>query len=370
MVNKRRHHDNGRSKRFPDIYLMNHSKAQMFRFFLWVALAYWALWVVIDVSNFPGNAWERIFNNIWRLGYVLAINFVFFEYTLPFVFARKNLFARFLLFALVLWVQMMLYSFGLFAWRGLGIAVHAYTPLRTFASTMEGVSYGVGYGIFSMFFFGGARHAYVYIKLKAAAQQLRIQKQEAELNYLRSQTNPHFLFNTLNNIYSLSRDKSDLAPESILRLSKILRFMLYEISGAYIAIEHELKIISDYIELEKLRYDESLRINFNYDIEDMKQAVPPLLLIPLVENAFKHGVSETRNRPFVDIHLSVRNRQLIFTVKNSTELSLEAEPVRENIGLSNLRRQLELLYKDYELTTLPGEGVFTATLKINLASHV
>ena len=161
--------------------------------------------------------------------------------------------------------------------------------------------------LFSIFIFGISKHIYNFTKLKQAAQQLRIEKQEAELNYLKSQTNPHFLFNTLNNIYSLARDKSDLAPESILRLSKILRFMLYETGGEYIAIEQELKIINDYIALEKLRYDDSLHINFNYDIEDMKQPLPPLLLIPLVENAFKHGVSETRNQPFVDIYLSVNN---------------------------------------------------------------
>ena len=167
----------------------------------------------------------------------------------------------------------------------------------------------------------------------------------------------------------MARDKSDLAPESILRLSKILRFMLYETGGAYIAIEQELKIISDYIALEKLRYDDSLRVNFNYDIEDMKQTLPPLLLIPLVENAFKHGVSETRNQPFVDIHLSVNKRQLAFVVKNSAEASGELN-VKENIGLSNLRRQLELLYTDYNLSVQQGEYMFTSVLKINLASHV
>jgi len=206
--------------------------------------------------------------------------------------------------------------------------------------------------------------------LRQAAQQLRIEKQAAELNYLKSQTNPHFLFNTLNNIYSLARDKNDLAPESILRLSKILRFMLYETGGDYIAIEQELKIIDDYIALEKLRYDESLHINFNYDIEDMKQALPPLLLMPLVENAFKHGASETRSRPFVDIHLSVQKRQLIFIVKNSAETFSRQEAIKENIGLSNLRRQLELLYTDFNLSVQQGDAVFTATLKINLASHV
>jgi LytS/YehU family sensor histidine kinase len=174
----------------------------------------------------------------------------------------------------------------------------------------------------------------------------------------------------LNNIYSLARDKSDLAPESILRLSKMLRYMLYETSGNYIAIEQELKIISDYIALERLRYDESLHVNFNYDIEDMKQALPPLLLIPLIENAFKHGVSETRNRPFVDIHLSVKQRQLTLIVKNSVDEFSNDQSVKENIGLSNLRRQLELLYTDYNLTVQRQQQVFTASLKINLASHV
>ena len=202
------------------------------------------------------------------------------------------------------------------------------------------------------------------------AQRLQIEKQAAELNYLKSQTNPHFLFNTLNNIYALSLDKSDLAPEAILRLSKILRFMLYETGGSYIAIEQELKIMSDYIALEQLRYDDTLHVNFNYDVEDMKQAMPPLLLIPLVENAFKHGVSETRNRPFVDIHLSIKQRKLAFFVRNSTEDVAASPGVKENIGLSNLRRQLELLYTDYTLSVEQGHAVFTATLKINLASHV
>ena len=131
--------------------------------------------------------------------------------------------------------------------------------------------------------------------------------------------------------------------------------MLYEAGGAYIAIEQELKIISDYIALEKLRYDESLHVNFNYDIEDMKQALPPLLLMPLVENAFKHGVSETRSQPFVDVHLSVNKRQLAFIVKNSTDTTTDQRSVKENIGLSNLRRQLELLYKEYDLSVQQGD---------------
>jgi two-component system, LytTR family, sensor kinase len=342
-----------------------------FKFYLWVGFAYLCLWLFIDLANYTGPLYAEIINNIWRFFYAVAVNFIFFEFTLPFVkLKRKYFLYNILLFLFALWFQLMLGSYGLYTWRYIGIQFHIYTALLTFPTQSHAISAQAAYGVMSIFFFGIIKHIYDYRKLKEAAQQLRIEKQEAELNYLKSQTNPHFLFNTLNNIYSLAKDKSDLAPESILRLSKILRFMLYETGGAYIAIEQELKIITDYIALEKLRYDESLSVNFNYDIEDLKQALPPLLLIPLVENAFKHGVSETRHQPFVDIHLSVNNRLLTFVVKNSTEKFSEEQGVKENIGLSNLRRQLELLYTDFNLSLQQEESIFTTNLKINLASHV
>jgi sensor histidine kinase YesM len=340
------------------------------KLYLWLGIAYIVLWLLHDLVNYPQTIQPRIWNNLWRAAYLIVLNFVFFESAIPFVLRKRSyLIYNILLGILILWVFVMLWSFGMYGWRNLGIQLHIYTSLVKLdrAHLLETM---MAYSVSSVFFFGVVRHIYYYIKLRQAAQQLRIEKKEAELNYLRSQTNPHFLFNTLNNVYSLARDKNDLAPESILRLSKILRYMLYETSGDYIAIEQELKIISDYIELEKLRYDESLRMNFNYNIEDMKQAVPPLLLMPLVENAFKHGVSETRNQPFIDIHLSVQQRQLKFMVKNSAGETGEVKTVKENIGLSNLRRQLELLYKEYELLVQPGNSEFTATLKINLASHV
>jgi two-component system LytT family sensor kinase len=339
-------------------------------FYLWLGLAYLLLRLLFDTHKFPGNFFPLVFNNLWRIVYIIVINFIFFEYTVPFVLRKRKYILYNILLAIVcLWVYIMLWSFVAYAWRAIGMGLNIYTPLTIYDSIEHALEAQMGYSVGALFFFGIIRHIYNYTKLKQAAQQLRIEKQEAELNYLKSQTNPHFLFNTLNNIYSLARDKSDLAPESILRLSKMLRFMLYETGGDYIAIEQELKIINDYIALEKLRYDESLKINFNHDIENMKQALPPLLLIPLVENAFKHGVSETRNQPFVDIHLSVKQRQLTFIIRNSSERSPEIS-VKENIGLSNLRRQLELLYKDFNLTVQQAEFVFTSTLKINLGSHV
>ncbi|MEO8413327.1 MAG: histidine kinase [Ginsengibacter sp.] len=344
---------------------------KLFKFYLWVGVGYFFLGLLSYLGSYPGRFFAVVFNNVWAVVYVMALNYILFEYTIPFVLRkRKIIIYNILPGILLLWIHLMLYSPGSYAWRLLGIQLHVYTALKVYASLDAALENQMAYSAGSIFFFGIARHVYNYVKLRQAEQQLRIEKQEAELNYLRSQTNPHFLFNTLNNIYSLARDKSDLAPESILRLSKILRYMLYEAGGEYVDIEQELKIVTDYIALEKLRYDESLHINFNYNIEDMKQALPPLLLIPLVENAFKHGVSETRNRPFVDIHLSVNNRQLAFVVKNSTEIFIAETGVKENIGLANLRRQLELLYTDFDLSVRQQESIFKASLKINLASHV
>jgi len=345
---------------------------KLIKFYLWVGLGYLFMGFINTIGDYPDRFFAVVFNNLWAAVYLIPVNYLLFEYSIPFVLKkRETIIYNILLGFLLLMVYMMLfYSYGAYLWRSLGIQIHIYTELKVFPTKGEALQNQMAYSMGSVFLFAIALHIYDYRKLKNSAQQLRIEKQEAELNYLRSQTNPHFLFNTLNNIYSLARDKSDLAPESIMQLSKILRFTLYEASGNYISIEQELKIINDYIALEKLRYDETLRINFNYDVEDMRQALPPLLLIPLVENAFKHGASETRNRPFVDVHLSVKNRQLLFVVKNSTDLHDEDQHIKENIGLSNLKRQLELLYTNYNLSVQQNGSVFTSTLKIDLASHV
>lgn len=347
------------------------SDIRLIKFYLWLGLGYFLLSTVGMAGYYPGKFLYVLLNNFWGIIYVVPLNYLFFEHTIPFIFKKKRyIFYNVLYGLLLIFIFSMFYSYGSYAWRLLGKVLNIYSFLDQPFSLNKFLQFQMSYSMLSVFLFGIIRHIYNFVQLKQSEQALRIGKQEAELNYLRSQTNPHFLFNTLNNIYSLARDKSDLAPESILRLSKILRFMLYDIKGDYISIGEELKIITDYIELEKLRYDESLRVSFNHDVEDMNQALPPLLLIPLVENAFKHGVSETRTDPFVNIHLSIKNRQLLFTVKNSVEGVQPDQPVKENIGLSNLRRQLELLYADWDLSVQQTGTAFTAILKINLASHV
>jgi two-component system LytT family sensor kinase len=379
IVNKQHQEGFHKKKRvniFTDIYHeMKIFTIKRFSFYVWLGAALLLLAGVNSFLNHPEAFAAHILNEAWRIFYLVIVNLVFFE-NLPLITRkRSNIIYNILSGILLLSLHLMSVSFGLYYWTHLGTILNIYTQFRqstlmpggAFNEMLYEALYQAEAGIASVFFFGMAKLLRHNFTLRQAAQQMRLEKKEAELNYLKSQTNPHFLFNTLNNIYALAKDKSDLAPESILRLSKILRFMLYETSGKFITIQQELDIITDYIALEKLRYDDSLHIILNHDIGDGKQSLPPLLLIPLVENAFKHGVSES-DAPFVEMHLAADQQQLAFTIKNSAEN--QGEPVKENIGLSNLKRQLELLYNDYQLFVWQEEMIFTATLKINLLSHV
>jgi len=341
--------------------------SKLIKFYLYTSLGFLLLYSFGEFFEYRDTFVRRVINSIYLVSYLTLLNYILFEKILRLFRwpCKKNQRAFIFLFVAILF-----YTFGLFGWRKLWIQIGIYVDYTPNLSFLRGVAVHSQFSIACIIFFAIVRNIYNNIRLREKNNQLRIEKKEAELNYLKAQTNPHFLFNTLNNIYSLARDKNDLAPESILRLSKILRFMLYETGGESIAIDDELKIITDYIALEKLRYDDSLFVTLNTDIENSKQPLPPLLLIPLVENAFKHGVSETRNKPFVDISLTVKQHQLLFIVKNSIEETATVQEVKENIGLSNLRKQLALLYKDYDLTIGQESAVFTSTLKINLASNV
>jgi len=194
------------------------------------------------------------------------------------------------------------------------------------------------------------------------------QRYESELKFLRNQTSPHFLMNTLNNIYSLARKKSDNTAEVVMRLSEMLRFMLYESDGRFISLSDEIKLIENYLELEMIRYNDRLSLSFNKEVDSDCYKITPLLLLPFVENAFKHGISETRFESFIYIDLSVKEGQLAFSVENTKDFLQENN--KKNIGLINARRQLELLYKEYLLDVKENGSSFTVNLSVNLNSYV
>jgi LytS/YehU family sensor histidine kinase len=184
--------------------------------------------------------------------------------------------------------------------------------------------------------------------------------------HLKSQVNPHFLFNTLNSIYSLSRAQSVLAPDAIMRLSKILRYMLYETSQKTISLQEELKIMDDYIELQQLRFGQRLKIEIEKKLDAPETGIAPLLLLPLVENAFKHGSNEGG---LIAISIALANNQLSFGITNPVAQTTFKPTEEEGIGLANIRRQLELLYSNFSLDTVAGETIFSVTLKIDLSRY-
>lgn len=227
----------------------------------------------------------------------------------------------------------------------------------------------------SIIFMGFAAGMSVSIKLlrnqltaKEREKNLIREKLSTELQLLRNQLHPHFLFNTLNNIYALTRKKSDQAPEAILKLSELLSFMLYESRRDTIPVSMEMAFLEDYISLEQIRYDKRLKISFEKDVQDPSQPIASLLLLPLVENAFKHGAGETRFDSFIRIRLKQYESDFQFSIENSFE-GAKPPSAKDRIGLNNIRRQLELLYHEYHLDVNCEGSVFGVNLYLNLHSY-
>jgi two-component system LytT family sensor kinase len=223
--------------------------------------------------------------------------------------------------------------------------------------------------LLDMLFIGASAIAMKLLRMhwvgREREKKLLQEKLEAELKFLRTQTNPHFLFNTLNNIYALARKKSDDTADVVMKLSKLLRFMLYESRKERIPVSAEIRMIEDYLELEKIRYNDRLTIHFEKDIDDASQLIAPLLLLPFIENAFKHGASETRFDSYIHIKVHLQAGLLRFCIKNSKEENGDTT-VTDNIGLSNVRRQLELMYTEHQLQVDNQKDHFSVHLTINL----
>lgn len=216
----------------------------------------------------------------------------------------------------------------------------------------------------------------IALKQYMATQRLRVREQllvkeklGTELNFLKSQINPHFLFNTLNNIYALARKKSDETADVVLRLSKLLRFVLYETREQKISIAREIQFLNDYIELEKIRYNERLHISFTSQTDEEDAKILPLILVPFVENAFKHGASESTAAIVIKIHLELKDSRLVFVVENNFE-SDSLVNATEGIGLRNLRRQLELTYSGFSMETVADGTNFKAQLILDLKQQL
>jgi two-component system, LytTR family, sensor kinase len=194
-------------------------------------------------------------------------------------------------------------------------------------------------------------------------ETLKREKSEIELQMLKAQINPHFLFNTLNSIYILSKKKSDEAPALVLKLSQMLDYLLYEGNSSYVEIKKEIDFIRDYIDLEKIRYGKKLHVQVAVELINPNRSIKPMLFVPLVENAFKHGVKHERKKAKVEIKIS-DNQGIIFSVSNSVP-PVTHKNEKGGIGLTNLKGRLDKLYgQKYSLDIQETEENFRVVLTI------
>ncbi|WP_020532114.1 sensor histidine kinase [Flexithrix dorotheae] len=199
------------------------------------------------------------------------------------------------------------------------------------------------------------------------ATQLKNEKLQAEMRFLKSQINPHFLFNALNNAYTLSYIKSEQAPEVILKLSDILRYIIYECEADKVPLEKEITYIQNYIDLQKIRLDNVENITTEFLIDDKEIEIEPMLFIPFIENSFKHSHIEDEENGWVKITLKTGSGKIIFIVENSVPVAQFTKDKVGGIGLDNVKKRLELLYPEkYVLLVNPLKEKFIVHLEIEI----
>lgn len=194
-------------------------------------------------------------------------------------------------------------------------------------------------------------------------QTLKEEKINAELNLLKTQINPHFLFNTLNNLYGLTVEKSDDAPELVLKLSDLLRYTIYHGKKELVLLEQEIEYLKNYIELHKIRYHKNVDIKFDCEF-DSNLKIAPLLFIILIENSFKHGVELLTQNAYVYIHLKTIKNNIKFEVENNFKHN--KSKTEKGIGLENLKSRLELIYPEkFSLITEKSNSIYKVQLNID-----
>ncbi len=205
-----------------------------------------------------------------------------------------------------------------------------------------------------------------YLKQQEAAQIAR-EKISAELQLLKAQVHPHFLFNTLNNIYSFIINDSPAAPVVLKKLSALLHYFIYDCSQSFVKLEKELKMVKDYIDLEKIRYGK----NFNMSLQIIGNAgnklISPLFLIPFLENSFKHGASQMLTHPWINLNITIKDQEVFFSLSNSQPLPAGEDLIMKGLGLKNVKKRLAILYPDnHSLNITEDIMSFNVELKIPL----
>ncbi|HTL06614.1 MAG TPA: histidine kinase [Chitinophagaceae bacterium] len=318
-------------------------------------LLFWLCWL-FGWACFLTAIWSDFAGNAIRIGLWIPA-FMVFSYPVAYIGIRR----------LLLKNHYLLFTGAIVGWLGVGWCLSVYYLKFVSAPVLDRLHMprGDGYAwqCFLCLMTTGACFSSLSLGKQWLLQQRELlqaqqEKITAELQLLKAQVHPHFLFNTLNNIYSFSLDGSPKTPALILKLSSLLSYMLYDCKAEEVRLEKEVQIMKDYIDLEKERYGNTIEISWTVEGDIGDHFISPLLMLPFLENAFKHGASEQIEKPWMAIDISVANRVLKCKLTNSkNEYAL---PSQHGIGIINVKKRLELLYPGSHELRINDEGDFFA----------
>ena len=326
--------------------------------------AFWAVYLSFIINHItsyqpgPQIHWGRVLlAALISVSYLLALSYTTYFFLIP-AFLLKKKTGAFIFFFVVLFAALTVARVGIET-LAFGKAWELQSPARTQLMIQSMIS-----DLFIVLFIGLLRFAADWLELDSHRRQLETEKLNAELKFLKAQVNPHFLFNTLNNLYYLSTIKSDTAPVVISKLAEVMRYMIYDSNHDQIELAKEIEYMQHYIGLERLRLRDGVPLEFEVtgrtDIP-----ISPLILITFLENAFKHGVSNGNDHCWIKARLDVEDTRMVYRIANSKVKTVSYPPDGEGIGLKNVKRRLDLSYPGkHRLDIEDQEDSFSVILTI------
>ncbi len=335
----------------------------------WYHAGFWAFWIALNVV-FLGSAEDtyrrQFITELYELPEKMIVVYVNLYWLVPRYLLKKKYFhygtALFgLLFCMSLVMRAIYVEFLARQYYHDTTSLAIFQPYRLF----KYIFYNLNAVIFIT---TGIRLFFYWYQQQQLNNELVQQNLRTELYYLKVQMHPHFLFNTLNNVYSLCLKKSDIAAPVVLKLSELISYMLYDSEKDTIDLVKELKYIHGYIELEKIRYGDRIAVSFNESGDLDGKQIAPLLLLPLVENAFKHGLCEDTENVWITIDIKMKQGIFYFKIRNSVNpLIPNQKPDPKGLGLQNLKRRLALSYPSaYTMEITKDIDYFEVDLKVKL----
>lgn len=342
---------------------MNLKLSRYFNKRILLHILFWLFYVLFFGSIYGkyGNDYKwYLFESLCMLPFVMCATYITIYAVLPFYLKKRNLILTVFLMVVLIFVITMSER----------ISLRKINQLPITSDSLFGVTFL--YLMLETNFMVAIAFAIKIIKKWKVQQEEKFEMEkihlQSELNLLKAQLHPHFLFNTMNNLYALSLEESTKTSEGIAKISELLRSVLYECNDVEIALKKEIKLIENYIDLEKMRYGNRLGLNFEVDgpIDNVK--IAPMLLFTFVENCFKHGSSTDPGNPFIKIKLQVNEDGLLFLAANSKNGNNKNGGFTKNggIGLKNVQKRLDIIYTDrYDLNITDIQNRFEVSLSIS-----